>query len=217
MVLVLMIVGGLACGEDMKFEKLLDYENVTVTKVEADGISITHSGGVGKIPLTELPDEVLMKLGISKGPEVLANEESGLYVTQDNFQVTQDIGEISKSDRDAAPGQKLYALIKANPNPTVSVITAKVVYTEHATAYVKYFFDKSKRILVYMGRTHFRGDLSIDDTLEWRIWHEVSPDDFQNGLPYYNDKLKTTPSPYRNPKGSFPIKYPKHERVTKWP
>jgi len=55
------------------------------------------------------------------------------------------------------------------------------------------------------------------DHFRWLIWHNVSPEDFKNGLPYRNDKLKTTPSPFRTPKASFPIKYPKHKEITEWP
>src|SRR6266516_5351892 len=40
-----------------------EYENVTVSRVEPDGIVLTFSGGIVKIPFTELSPEVQKKYG----------------------------------------------------------------------------------------------------------------------------------------------------------
>jgi hypothetical protein len=52
-------------AEEKKYEKLLDYEGVTVRQIEKDGIRIMHRDGVAKIPIEQLPDEVREELGMS--------------------------------------------------------------------------------------------------------------------------------------------------------
>lgn len=63
-----------------KYPKLLDYINVTVTKVTGDSITIMHQDGVTKIPFEKLPEEVradlgLFEEGVAKHREDQKNEE----------------------------------------------------------------------------------------------------------------------------------------------
>jgi hypothetical protein len=53
----------LALAEDFKTTDGKEYENAKVNRVESDGIVITHSSGVAKIPFTELPKDVQQRLG----------------------------------------------------------------------------------------------------------------------------------------------------------
>jgi len=48
----------LALADDFKTINGKEYKNATVSRVEADGITIKFSGGLVKIPFTELPKEV---------------------------------------------------------------------------------------------------------------------------------------------------------------
>ena len=48
----------IALAEDFKTVSGKEYKNATVSRVEADGITIKFSGGLVKIPFTELPKEV---------------------------------------------------------------------------------------------------------------------------------------------------------------
>ena len=52
--------------EKMKFDKLLNYTNVTVTKIEPDGIRILHESGAAKIPIENVPEDIRNKLGMSQ-------------------------------------------------------------------------------------------------------------------------------------------------------
>jgi hypothetical protein len=47
-----------ALAEDFKTINGKEYKNATVTRAEPDGITIKFSGGLVKIPFTELPEEV---------------------------------------------------------------------------------------------------------------------------------------------------------------
>jgi hypothetical protein len=65
--LLFTLLAPLNAEEDkMKFDKLLDYTNVTVTKIEPDGIRIMHESGVAKIPFERVPEDVRTKLGLNQ-------------------------------------------------------------------------------------------------------------------------------------------------------
>ena len=51
----------LALADDFKTISGKEYKNATITRVEPDGITVKFSGGVVKIPFTELPKEVQQK------------------------------------------------------------------------------------------------------------------------------------------------------------
>jgi hypothetical protein len=53
----------IALADDFKTIYGKEYKNVTVSRVEPDGIVITFSGGIVKIPFTELPPEIQKKYG----------------------------------------------------------------------------------------------------------------------------------------------------------
>ncbi|MDB4458363.1 hypothetical protein N9133_03215 [Akkermansiaceae bacterium] len=63
--LISILASAMLLAEDKKYETLLDYEDVTVRKIEKDGIRIMHKNGVTKIPIEELPQEVREELGMS--------------------------------------------------------------------------------------------------------------------------------------------------------
>ena len=53
----------IAFADDFKTIDGKEYKNVTVKRVEPDGIVITHSAGVARIPFKELPKDVQERLG----------------------------------------------------------------------------------------------------------------------------------------------------------
>ena len=56
--IVAALSASLALAEDFKTVNGKEYKNATVSRVEPDGIVIRFSGGIVKIPFTELPKEV---------------------------------------------------------------------------------------------------------------------------------------------------------------
>ena len=52
-------------AEEKKYDKLLDYEGVTVREVAKDKIRIMHNGGIASIPIEDLPAEIREELGMS--------------------------------------------------------------------------------------------------------------------------------------------------------
>jgi hypothetical protein len=53
----------IALADDFKTIDGKEYKNVKVSRVEPDGVVITFSGGIVKIPFTELPPEIQAKFG----------------------------------------------------------------------------------------------------------------------------------------------------------
>src|SRR6266404_4720233 len=63
--IIMICLGWIQCGfaDDFKTNTGQEYRNATVTRVEPDGIVITFSGGIVKIPFTELSAELQKKYG----------------------------------------------------------------------------------------------------------------------------------------------------------
>jgi hypothetical protein len=66
----------LALAEDFKTTKGQEYKDANVSRVEPDGIVIKFSGGIVKIPFTELPPEIQRKYGYDPKPSSTAAIDS---------------------------------------------------------------------------------------------------------------------------------------------
>ncbi len=71
--------GSLAFADDFKTIDGKEYKNVKVSRVEPDGIVITFSGGIVKIPFTELSPEIQKKYGYD-------SQAAGAYSAEQNEQ-----------------------------------------------------------------------------------------------------------------------------------
>lgn len=72
---MLVLIAALAVGDDIKTITGKEYKRVKVTRVERDGIVITHKTGVTKLLFSELPTEVQQQFGHSPAkiePESIA-------------------------------------------------------------------------------------------------------------------------------------------------
>src|SRR5205823_11332178 len=67
----------LAAADDFTTATGQEYKNVTVSRVEPDGIVITFSGGIVKIPFTELSPEIQKKYGYD--PKASADFQQQTY------------------------------------------------------------------------------------------------------------------------------------------
>src|SRR5207248_10274062 len=66
-----------AVADDFKTVEGKEYKNVTVSRVEPDGIVITFSGGIVKLPFVELPPDVQTKYGYD-------STAAGAYAAEEN-------------------------------------------------------------------------------------------------------------------------------------
>jgi len=126
--LLLLVALQLAIADDFKTVEGKEYKNVTVSRVEPDGIVITFSGGIVKLPFTELPPEIQKKYGYD--PKAAADfrqksaaDQRALYletqqaeeradaVRADQVASSQDEKQVRHADR-AAESLLIYAIVK---------------------------------------------------------------------------------------------------------
>src|SRR6266481_7039334 len=62
-VILIVCFASIALADDFKTIDGKEYKSATVSRVEPDGIVITFSGGIVKIPFTELSPEIQKKYG----------------------------------------------------------------------------------------------------------------------------------------------------------
>ena len=71
----------IALADDLKTTNGKEYKNVKVNRVEPDGIVITHSFGILKIPFTELPKDVQQRFGYD--PAKIEAEKAGTRAAEE--------------------------------------------------------------------------------------------------------------------------------------
>src|SRR6476661_5829810 len=71
---MLVLIAALALGDDLKTISGKEYKRVKVSRVEPDGIVITHKTGVTKLLFSELPTEVQQQFG--HGPAKIETESA---------------------------------------------------------------------------------------------------------------------------------------------
>ena len=76
---LILCFGSLAFADDFKTVSGKEYKNVTVSRVEPDGIVIKFSRGIVKIPFTELSPEIQKKYGYG-------SQAAGAYSAEQNQQ-----------------------------------------------------------------------------------------------------------------------------------
>jgi hypothetical protein len=80
-----------AGAEDLTTTEGRVYKNVTVRKVEPDGLSISHESGLAKIPFTKLPEEVQKKHGYDPAKGKAYAEEEGKKQAAAEEQLAKDV------------------------------------------------------------------------------------------------------------------------------
>jgi hypothetical protein len=123
---------------------------------------------------------------------------------------TRSLGEMKEGE--FQPGIEMNKLVAANPKFDVFVVTGRAQVGAQVTDYNKYVYDKSKRVLLMMSRT---GMPSMPPEYRWRIWRDIDPTHFKDGLPY--GKMKSEASPSGNAKTTVPLKYAGQAAITAWP
>jgi len=76
---LILCFGSLAFADDFKTINGKEYKNAKLSRVEPDGIVITFSGGIVKIPFTELSPEIQKKYGYD-------SQAAGAYSAEQNQQ-----------------------------------------------------------------------------------------------------------------------------------
>ena len=111
-ILLLLVTLQLAIADDFKTIEGKEYKNAKVSRVEPDGIVITFSGGIVKLPFTELSPEIQKKYGYD--PKAAEDFQQQTY--QGDVVKARQLGEAREKRQ-----QELEALSKSQLQPTTPV------------------------------------------------------------------------------------------------
>lgn len=80
LILIILCFGSVAFADDFKTVGGKEYKNVTVSRVEPDGIVLTSKSGVSKVYFAELPKDVQERFGYDpqKAADYSAQQNAGL-------------------------------------------------------------------------------------------------------------------------------------------
>lgn len=109
--LLLFAVAVSARAEDWTTADGKTYRNVTVVAQEQDGVRITYTGGVGKIPYYELSDDLLRRFGQDPASLAIKRAEAQKAAADAALKAQQDAAEQKKEQEEAA------AAAAMNPSP----------------------------------------------------------------------------------------------------
>ena len=91
----------IALADDFKTINGREYKNATVSRVEPDGITVKFSGGLVKIPFSELSKELQDKYHYDPEKAAAAHAAEAAAIQQAN----QQAEELNKQQKDAYQGQ----------------------------------------------------------------------------------------------------------------
>jgi hypothetical protein len=92
-----------AGAEDLTTTEGRVYKNVTVRKVEPDGLSISHESGLAKIPFTKLPKEVQEKHGYDPAKGKAYAEEQGKKQAAAEAAIDRELNRQAREKAEAEP------------------------------------------------------------------------------------------------------------------
>ena len=80
LIVIILCFGAVAFAEDFKTVTGTEYKNVTVSRVEPDGIVLTNKAGISKVYFTELPKDVQERFGYDpqRAADYSAQQNAGL-------------------------------------------------------------------------------------------------------------------------------------------
>src|SRR6266480_3757805 len=102
-VILIVCFATFAVADDFKTINGKEYKDATVSRVEPDGITIKFSGGIVKVPFTELPKEVQQRFNYNpeKAAEYSANQNAALeQARKQQEQATQSPTQLSVQEDD---------------------------------------------------------------------------------------------------------------------
>jgi hypothetical protein len=108
---LILCVGSVVLADDFKTTEGKEYKNVTVSRVEPDGIVIAFSGGIVKLPFTELSPELQKKYGYD--PQAAAAFQQQTY--QGDVLRARQLAEANEKRQ-----QELEAQSKSQPQPSTT-------------------------------------------------------------------------------------------------
>jgi hypothetical protein len=205
--------GNIALAQAVKIDKLSirsrDYTDVEVTKLDEDRAMVRHSGGIARVSIMDLPENVRKRLGW-KSDEQKKAEEAAKYP---RLVAEWDL----KSDSDKKLNETMLAFLNANPEAVVLRLVVLVRGTG-AEWNKSIIYDREMKRLVVMTRT--LPPKGVVESYQSFFWGSVAEDRLRKGIPWLDERgdpikgivTKTGESPF-----DPPISYKDRPEITEWP
>jgi hypothetical protein len=202
-----------SAGQTVRIDKLSirsrEFTNVEVTKLNQAQVTVRHSGGVARVPLMDLPEDVRKSLGWKSDEENKADEAK---------KYPQQVAEWDlKSDSDKKLNETLIAFLKANPEAIVLrlVVVVRGNDSEWNKAVI---YDREKKRLVVMTRT--LPPKGVVESYQSHFWESVPEDQLRKGIPWLDEGGRTIPGIVTKSDTApfdLPITYKDRPEITEWP
>jgi hypothetical protein len=183
-----------ASAEDVRTTNGHEYKDAQISRVEPDGIVITHSAGIVKIPFTELPRDSQKKYGYDPEKaqayaEQLAQQQHALAAS--NQQTIERVNaeksrQLEAAQKSAADEKRIKGAMKSLPNIQLSAVIKPFSYGENRTTVWLQEYQQYDT-----GLKHNPSSSSLDwvPVLDWRavgkkyiaVIDERMPDSYESG------------------------------------
>lgn len=168
----------------MKLQQLLQYRDVTVTKVDPDGINITHDSGLAKVPFENLSPEMQAKFGgfdPAKAAEFRQQRKQDAYYRDIALQKAAEKKrlELDKQHSTAAAAfsatnarmAEINARKRKNFQDAVAARTAEQMQVKVIPWYEKNLSDAERRQLMHIQANYGKPLIKPISSEEWELMH----------------------------------------------
>jgi hypothetical protein len=206
-------------AQTVKIDKLSirsrEFTEVEVTKLDESRASVRHSGGVARVLIADLPEDVRKGLGW-KSEEEKAAEAAAKKAEKDAKFPVLTVNWDLKDESDRKINETLRSFLDANPKAVVLRL-ALVVRGNGAEWNKAFIYDREKKHLLYLERT--TPPKGVIEHYEMVFWKSVSEGVLKKGVPWVDDDFKPTNTSSKIGERPFdpPLFYMDRPALTEWP
>jgi hypothetical protein len=202
----------IVAAQTVKIDKLSirsrEFTEVEVTKLDESRASVRHSGGIARVAIADLPEDVRKALGWKSEEEKKADEAAKFP----QLVVEWDL----KDESDRKINETLRKFLDANPKAVVLRLVL-VVRGNGAEWNQAFIYDREAKHLLMMRRT--TPPKSVIEHYEMVFWKSVPEDVLRQGIPWVDEEFKPANTSSKVGESPFdpPISYKDRPSITAWP
>jgi hypothetical protein len=216
---VTLAASSIGFAQSVKIDKLSirsrDYTEVEVTKLDEARAMVRHSGGVARVPISDLPDDVRKSLGWKSEEEKKA--EAAAKKAEEDARYPRLFEEWDlKDESDRKINEKLREFLESRPQAVVlrMVLVIRGNGAEWRKAFI---YDREKKHLLVMTRT--TPPKGVTEHYQTFYWRSVPEEELRKGIPWVDEEgapLTKMSKPQESPFAP-PISYKDRPEITEWP
>lgn len=222
LLILLLAASSIAFAQTVKIDKLSirsrNYTAAEVTKLDEARAVVRHSGGVARVSISDLPDDVKKSLGWKSEEEKEA--EAAAKKAAEDVEYPQLVKEWDlKADSDKKLNETMRGFLEANPKAVV--LRLVVLVRGNGVEWNKAFiYDRERKHLLAMKRT--TPPKGVIENYNTVFWKSVPEEVLRKGIPWVDwtrDDLIQQGAISKTGKTPFapPISYKDRPEITEWP